>query len=407
MKSLISADPSEVGADARTVINALFERPWRIVHIAGHGALPEKGKPGGVVLSNGSFLGPDEIRNMRVVPELVFVNCCHLASGDANQLLNLRLRPRQLCVGRRGSVDRHRRALRNRRRMGRGRRRGQYLRGRVLPVTAAQAIGSSTPSARRAKRPTDRVRNRTRGRHTSATATPTGSSAARQPTPISSRRPAVDEFSSVASVTSLKLALERIIVGTKFQGIDPVDQRNRLQQLEKKFGQGWGKSGSVAELFGEAFVEVGAVESGMHWYQRAVTAPDGRASMKAAEQLANVRGRLGWEIVDKAQRHRDEMKERLDSTPKTPKARAAARRALADAEKRLRESSGTARKLIRDSLGVLKSWGQWKQRWSVKVSWVGPQAPGTHRRGGRDAKTSRAGSPADESLLSARLGRRP
>lgn len=79
--------------------------------------------------------------------------------------------------------------------------------------------------------------------------------------------------------------------------------------------------------------------------------------MKAAEQLANVRGRLGWEIVDKAQRHRDEMKERLDSTPKTPKARAAARRALADAEKRLRESSGTARKLIRDSLGVLKKLG--------------------------------------------------
>ena len=38
----------------------------------------------------------------------------------------------------------------------------------------------------------------------------------------------------------------------------------------------------------------------MRWYERAVAAPDGRASMKAAEQLANVRGRLGWEIVDKA-----------------------------------------------------------------------------------------------------------
>ena len=88
VKALISDDPSQVGADARTVVNALFERPWRIVHIAGHGALPEKGKPGGVVLSNGTFLGPDEIRNMRAVPELVFVNCCHLASGDPDQLLN-------------------------------------------------------------------------------------------------------------------------------------------------------------------------------------------------------------------------------------------------------------------------------------------------------------------------------
>ena len=88
VKALISADVSQVGPNARTVVNALFERPWRIVHIAGHGMPGANGKPGGVVLSNGSFLGPDEIRNMRKVPELVFVNCCHLASGDADQLLN-------------------------------------------------------------------------------------------------------------------------------------------------------------------------------------------------------------------------------------------------------------------------------------------------------------------------------
>ena len=59
---LISDDPSQAGANARTVVNALFEKPWRIVHIAGHGMPGENGKPGGVVLSNGTFLGPDEIR---------------------------------------------------------------------------------------------------------------------------------------------------------------------------------------------------------------------------------------------------------------------------------------------------------------------------------------------------------
>ena len=42
------------------------------------------------MLSNGTFLGPDEIRNMRTVPELVFVNCCHLGGADAAQLLNTR-----------------------------------------------------------------------------------------------------------------------------------------------------------------------------------------------------------------------------------------------------------------------------------------------------------------------------
>ena len=87
-RRLISDDPSLPGANARTVVNALFEKPWRIVHIAGHGIPGEGGKPGGVVLSNGTFLGPDEFGNLRTVPELVFVNCCHLGSADDGQLLN-------------------------------------------------------------------------------------------------------------------------------------------------------------------------------------------------------------------------------------------------------------------------------------------------------------------------------
>src|SRR5690606_9473237 len=41
----------------------------------------------GVVLSNGTYLGPREIATMRTVPELVFVNCCHLAARSPDQLL--------------------------------------------------------------------------------------------------------------------------------------------------------------------------------------------------------------------------------------------------------------------------------------------------------------------------------
>jgi hypothetical protein len=85
---LAETDPSKTGPDAEQVINTLFDRAWRIVHIAGHGAPGGNGKPGGVVLSNGTFLSPAEIRSMRVVPELVFVNCCYLARGDGSQLLH-------------------------------------------------------------------------------------------------------------------------------------------------------------------------------------------------------------------------------------------------------------------------------------------------------------------------------
>ena len=37
--------PTQFGPDARTVINALMERDWRIVHIAGHGDAAGDGGP--------------------------------------------------------------------------------------------------------------------------------------------------------------------------------------------------------------------------------------------------------------------------------------------------------------------------------------------------------------------------
>src|SRR4030095_7009868 len=52
-----------------------------------------KDKLGGVVLSPSgpdrieTFLSAIEIKAMRVVPELVFVNCCHVAARERLQLL--------------------------------------------------------------------------------------------------------------------------------------------------------------------------------------------------------------------------------------------------------------------------------------------------------------------------------
>ncbi|MBH2042031.1 MAG: CHAT domain-containing protein [Comamonadaceae bacterium] len=71
--------------DAQTIINELFKRPYRVVHVAGHG---EFGANGGVVLSgDNTYLGANEVNAMRTVPELVFLNCCHLPSHDAALLL--------------------------------------------------------------------------------------------------------------------------------------------------------------------------------------------------------------------------------------------------------------------------------------------------------------------------------
>ncbi len=123
--SLISPlDYDGAEPDANDVINATMSRAWRIIHIAGHGEPPLSTGPTvvprGVVLSNASYLGPTEIAALRVIPELVFVNCCHLASSDDSLLLRRKqVRSRPVRLGRGGGAHQARRALRRRRRLGR------------------------------------------------------------------------------------------------------------------------------------------------------------------------------------------------------------------------------------------------------------------------------------------------
>jgi hypothetical protein len=65
---------------------------WRILHLAGHGVfefVPEEGETAvsGLVLDDRQFLTADIAGQMRVVPELVFLNCCHLGytGGDGSK----------------------------------------------------------------------------------------------------------------------------------------------------------------------------------------------------------------------------------------------------------------------------------------------------------------------------------
>lgn len=89
---------------AEQVMNALFARPYRVLHLAGHGVydylpddqlncagcqqpLPpdlasgrrkERRPVTGMIIGDKAVLSPHEVHQMRHVPELVFINCCHL-----------------------------------------------------------------------------------------------------------------------------------------------------------------------------------------------------------------------------------------------------------------------------------------------------------------------------------------
>ncbi|MEO8278619.1 MAG: CHAT domain-containing protein [Ideonella sp.] len=79
---------SAIGADqsASQVLSALYHQPWRILHISAHGVFNLRHADGrnrsGVLLSGGLLITAAEIDAMEIVPELVFLNCCHLGQID-------------------------------------------------------------------------------------------------------------------------------------------------------------------------------------------------------------------------------------------------------------------------------------------------------------------------------------
>lgn len=90
------------------ILDGLHKDAWRILHLAGHGehqmVLEEDGEQppvesqpraiktfSGMVIGKNTFLTPGDVEQMRWVPELVFINCCHLGktqlSGNGNYTL--------------------------------------------------------------------------------------------------------------------------------------------------------------------------------------------------------------------------------------------------------------------------------------------------------------------------------
>ena len=294
IKGLISPDdPDRQGPDARRIINALMERPWRVVHIAGHGEPPEGGDPRGVVLSDNTFLGPREIENMRVVPELVFVNCCHLAARDPDQVLTARddrarfaagVAEKLIGIGVRCVVaagwavddaaagtfaSTFYKALLGRRR---------FLDAVAAARQAAFAHGGNTWAAYQCYGDPDWTLRRDL---------------------THADRPTVPEaLTALAAAPALVRALETIAIDTSYNRAGVEKQRDRIRYLFEHYGRRWGRRGDVAEAFAAAHLAVKNREEALTWYRRAVAANDGTATIRAAEQLANLQARMATKRED-------------------------------------------------------------------------------------------------------------
>ncbi len=86
-----------IHTDSSTIMSQLFSKDYRVLHLAGHGAFEypykesEESEPEtftGMVLGEGVFLTASEISKKTNIPELVFINCCHLGklSSDVKEI---------------------------------------------------------------------------------------------------------------------------------------------------------------------------------------------------------------------------------------------------------------------------------------------------------------------------------
>ena len=321
VRQLISPDdPARVGPDARTVMNALMERDrvWRIIHIAAHGEPPDPFDPAapdaavnprGVVLSGGTYLGPREIKALRVVPELVFVNCCYLGARDVASVLD---------------VDR-RRFLDDRSQFAAGVAEELITIGVRCVIAAGWAVGDEPAKAfaqtfYRAlldtppKRFIDAVAEAREAAHALGGNTWAAYQCYGDPDWVLRRgtgdaqvppRPLADEFAGVASWEGLQLALQTLEIRTRFYLADSDAQLARFRAaqavkirfLADRFAAKWGAMGAIGEAFGAAYAAVDDRAKAIEWYERALQANDGGATLKAAEQLGTLRVRQAWDVA--------------------------------------------------------------------------------------------------------------
>jgi CHAT domain-containing protein len=343
VKGLFAGDQLQHGPDARQVVDTLFDRSWRVVHIAGHGELfdDKRNRGGGVVLSNDTFLGASEIKAMRAVPELVFVNCCHLAASSRRSLLQS---PAAGLSNRAAFASSIAQALID---IGV---RCVIAAGWAVDDQAASAFATTFYDALlRGERFIDAVAH-ARAKafefegHTWAAyqcyGDPDWKLTGRGGWEQTTRKAPEDEFDHIGSTTALELALETLVVQSTFQGYSAEYQLERVKNLEKRWQKmQWDASNELASLFGQAYSAAGDLASTIRWYETAVEKSGGDVSFRTLEQLSNIRIRHAFEVV---------------TGLKAELQRQATTAAAAGARKRLRKAIASARSTIKDEMTLLE-----------------------------------------------------
>lgn len=287
-----------IGKDHRHVLNALYGQDYRLLHLAAHGVyeypLPGQ-EPGsarrvsGMVLGDGVILTPAEIEQMRVVPELVFINCCFLgriaepelrrsrsglAANLATQLIEMGVR---IVVAAGWEVDDAAAAAF-----------AETFYGQML---AGRPFGQALREARR-RAWIDFPSVNTWGAYQGygdpdfrlgAGAAADGAGEAR--------------FDCVAPSEAV-VELENIRADAKTADPDQTAALlRRTRSMAAQLPAGWRDGAQVRVALGDAFGELGAFEEAVGHYRRALASEEGAVPLGALDGLCNLQVRWGRELA--------------------------------------------------------------------------------------------------------------
>ncbi len=303
------------GQDSTAVeqIEAAIFGGFRVVHIAGHGAFdPDDPTRSGVVIGPDEYLSAQFLSKLRPVPDLVFLNCCHLgrldgslvnaANGRFNEL-GASVAQVLISAGVRAVV----------------------AAGWAVDDFAATAFattfydqmmrseatfGEAVFAARQAAR-TAAPRSNTWGAYQCY-----GDSGLRLPAKETAEFLAPEP----ATVREMLRRIEYVIDRIESRGSDRLTVEERAEQEEElkilthtAKRQDWfdGKhsadGGVLAEALGRAHSEIGNWDIAIEWYEHAVAHPSGGATLRAAEQLANIRDRYAISLTRNAAASADDL----------------------------------------------------------------------------------------------------
>ncbi len=307
------------------ILTALYQQPYRIVHCAAHGVFEfpleeEFAKPGaidskkdpytkpktvtGVVLGEGLFLTPAEIDQMRYVPELVFLNCCHLGQtkGSAEQ----------------SNIPFHQLASN----LG-----TQLIRMGVRAVVAAGwAVDDLAAKTFAKKFYEEMFQNRTFGDAVRLAreeiflrqggSNTWGAYQCYGDPDFSLHIGAKSMGRQRRMVAPVELRVELYNLVQEAKTAEPKDEgrlRRRLQELAAGVGQGWTDSAAMCAALGLAYGELGLFAEAVRFYDRGRMLQPADATVESLEQLANLKVR--W-ALHRVERQGDPKAQKLDPLEK-------------------------------------------------------------------------------------------